>query len=418
MAQDIVKTSQPKTVLTLSSMPRAAVYSTLTGALLVSLIFLHVVQSFLIALSLAGICAILARPLFAKLRHLVGGRDGIASGLTLLICIFAVIAPLMFIFYQAAAEAVEVFNDSDEFLEILSKDVHDLRDGTLQIPDWIPFEKDLELAGPQLYDKASDLLKSLATFFASSLSDLTNGTARFFLSLFAFLYAMFFFLPMQTSVFSQFLSYTALEPAFQDKLNRRIISVSRATIKGSLLIGVIQGALGGMGFWLAGFEGAIFWSVIMAILAAIPAVGATPVVLGGAIFLGIEGETTKAIILATWAILVVGSIDNVLRPRLVGKDADMSDLWIFASTLGGLSTFGPAGLVFGPVFAGIFITIWTEMAARTPEVIADNQAPAAPEDTGSSAKDPAQRGLRLTATKAEMEQELADLKRQLADRET
>ncbi|TKZ21141.1 AI-2E family transporter, partial [Shimia litoralis] len=244
----------------------------------------------------------------------------------------------------------------------------------------------------------------------------TNGTARFFLSLFAFLYAMFFFLPMRTSVFSQLLSYTALEPAFQDKLNHRIISVSRATIKGSLLIGMIQGALGGMGFWLAGFEGAIFWSVIMAILAAIPAVGATPVVLGGAIFLGIEGETTKAIILAMWAVMVVGSIDNVLRPRLVGKDADMSDLWIFVSTLGGLSTFGPAGLVFGPVFAGIFITIWTELSA--PKAIADNHAPSESQNTSSTHKPPGQSGLRLTATKTEMEQELADLKRQLGDRDT
>ncbi|TKZ17162.1 AI-2E family transporter [Shimia litoralis] len=173
MVQDMDKTSQPKTTLALSSMPRAALYSTLTVALLVSVVFLHVVQSFLIALCLAGICAILAKPLFDKLHHLVGGRDGIASGLTLLICILAVIAPLIFIFYQAAAQAVEVFNDSDEFLETLSQDVHDLRDGTLQIPDWIPFDKDLELAGPQLYEKTNDLLKSLASFFASSLSDLT-----------------------------------------------------------------------------------------------------------------------------------------------------------------------------------------------------------------------------------------------------
>ncbi len=409
----------PQANLVSSNLPAKSL-PILVAIVVVSAFFIAVVRDFLIALTLAGICAVLARPLYLKLKRLAGGREGLASALTLSACMIAVFAPLLFITYQAAIQAVELFGDSEQLLDSLSQDVQELKEGTLQLPKWVPFRQELASAGPQLVEKINELLGTLARFFASSLSSLTNGTASFFISLFAFLYALFFMLSMKTSVFSQFLAYSGLPQDLQQKLDERIISVSRATIKGSLLIGVAQGSLGGLGFWIVGFEGAIFWAVIMAILAAIPALGATPVLFVGASYLGIEGEITKAVGLALWAMLVVGSIDNVLRPWLVGKGAGMSDLWIFVSTLGGLGAFGAPGLVLGPVVAGLFITIWSETAGSKPYpdgVVGEDEV--AETDVSTTAASAANTGgLKLTATKAEMEAELSELKRQLEERDS
>lgn len=402
----------------LISKQKTVLFSLVVLVLSVSILFFQIAQPFLIAIILAGIMAVLLRPVFEQTKRLVGGREGLASAITLLISIVAVIAPLLLIAYLAVSQATVVIEDSDALLNTLSLEVEELRAGTLELPEWVPMHQEIEKAGPQIYAKIRDVLGQLGSFFVSSLSHLTNGTAVFFLSLFAFLYALFFFLPMQTSVFAQMLKYTGLPADFQKKLDDRIISVSRATIKGSLLIGLVQGALGGLGFWVTGIEGAVFWAVIMAIFAAIPALGATPVVFCGAIYLAFEGQTLMAGALALWAGLVVGSIDNVLRPSLVGKDAGMSDLWIFVSTLGGMGVFGATGLVLGPVVAGVFITVWTELANwistddKQPNNAATDTDPPQPPDPEAT-EDVSKPGTRWTASKAEMEAELEALREEL-----
>jgi predicted PurR-regulated permease PerM len=136
------------------------------------------------------------------------------------------------------------------------------------------------------------------------------------------------------------------------------MSISRATIKGTLVIGIVQGALGCIGFAVAGIEGAAFWGAVMAILSIIPGIGPALVWVPGVIYLFANGETTSAVGLTLWCALVVSTIDNVLRPTLVGRDTQMPDLMILVSTLGGLALFGAVGLIIGPVVAGLFITIW------------------------------------------------------------
>lgn len=346
--------------------PEARNISVFVAVLVISIGFLSVAQPFLIALILAGIFAELSRPLFEFMKKLTGGREAFASGLTLLAGLMMFIIPFIVIALLAVSQASAVLESSGKLMVVLAEDVEALKEGTLRYPDWLPFSERLEEAGPQIYEKVNELLGKVASFLVSSLSHVTNGTASFFLSLFTFLYALFFFLPMKRSVFETLLSYSALPADMQSRFSGRIVSVSRATIKGTLVIGVIQGALGGLGFWVAGFDGAVFWAVIMAVLAAIPAVGATPIVICGAIYLLFTGQIGTGIALGIWGGLVVGTIDNLLRPKLVGKEADMSDLWIFVSTLGGLALLGAAGLILGPVLAGLFITVWEEVAKLGP----------------------------------------------------
>jgi predicted PurR-regulated permease PerM len=144
--------------------------------------------------------------------------------------------------------------------------------------------------------------------------------------------------------------------------------VTRATLKGVLLIATIQGTINGFAFWLVGIDGAVFWGVLMIVLSIIPVVGGAIVWVPAAGYLLLTGQFAKAGVLFVVCGLLAGSIDNVLRPRLVGRDTQMHDLLIFCSTLGGLDVFGPQGFIVGPILAALFLTVWDifAVAFRTP----------------------------------------------------
>ena len=149
----------------------------------------------------------------------------------------------------------------------------------------------------------------------------------------------------------------------------KFTSVTRATLKGSLLIGLLQGTLAGIAFAVAGIHNAVFWGTVMAVLSVIPNVGAALVWIPAVVILILQGDPVTGIGLALFCGLVVGSLDNVLRPILVGKDTKMHELMIFFSTLGGILMFGLAGIFIGPVIASLFITIWEMYGVEFADVL-------------------------------------------------
>ncbi len=152
----------------------------------------------------------------------------------------------------------------------------------------------------------------------------------------------------------------------------KFVSVSRATIKGTLVIGVVQGALAGAALAVAGIPSAVFWGTVMAVLSIIPGIGTGLVWVPSAIYLAATGRWLAAVLLVVWCALVVGSVDNVLRPRLVGRDTQMHDLLILFSTLGGLLLFGIVGVIIGPIIAALFVTIWDLYGAVFKDLLADD----------------------------------------------
>jgi predicted PurR-regulated permease PerM len=134
--------------------------------------------------------------------------------------------------------------------------------------------------------------------------------------------------------------------------------VIRATVKGSILVAVAQGALGGLIFWFLGIHAPLLWAVLTAFLSLLPAVGAALVWLPVAIYFLAAGAAWKGVILIGYGVLVISLVDNILRPILVGKDTKMPDYVVLISTLGGLAIFGATGLVLGPVIAAMFIAAW------------------------------------------------------------
>jgi predicted PurR-regulated permease PerM len=169
---------------------------------------------------------------------------------------------------------------------------------------------------------------------------------------------MFFFLMDGGRILDRILYYLPLPPEDEARMVDKFVSVSRATLKGTVIIGVIQGALAGVALAVAGVQGAVFWGTIMTVLSIIPGVGTALVWAPAAIYLMATGHVFAGVALFVFCGAIVGSVDNFLRPRLVGKDTQMHDLLILFSTLGGLLLFGVVGFIIGPILAALFVTVW------------------------------------------------------------
>jgi predicted PurR-regulated permease PerM len=154
------------------------------------------------------------------------------------------------------------------------------------------------------------------------------------------------------------LYYLPLESTDESVMLEKFTSVTRATLKGTMLIGILQGGLAGIAFAIAGIDNAVFWGTVMAVLSIIPSVGSAIIWMPVSIILIIQGSVASGIGLMVFCGLVVGSLDNVLRPILVGKDTKMHELMIFFGTLGGIMMFGITGIFIGPLIASLFITVW------------------------------------------------------------
>lgn len=357
-AQD-VQAQYPQTVSALRWMALIVI------ALLITMGFLNMVRPFLIALIMAAISAALAAPLFDRIEKLLRGHRVIASTLTMIIVAALILLPLLGIIAMASQQAAGVAGSVVRILNNVAADPEALTISDLLpewLPEWVTAPDTLDELLPRLRAAAATIASEVTGFLVSTISSLTRSTASFALAGFIYLYSMFFFLQMKTPIARVVLSYTGLRPDVQALLWERVVSVSRATVKGTLLIGVVQGALGGFGFWMVGIEGAAFWAVVMAVFSVVPGIGPTLIIFFGVIYLLAIGSTGAAVGLGIWGAAVVGTVDNILRPTLVGRDAKMHDILILVSTLGGLVMFGAVGLVLGPVLAGLFVAIWTTLA--------------------------------------------------------
>src|SRR5690606_17048846 len=195
-------------------------------------------------------------------------------------------------------------------------------------------------------------------FLATKAFDIGQGTFQFLVGFFVMLYLLYFFLRDGPELARMVRSAIPLDDGLKRRLQLKFTRVVRATVKGNIAVAMVQGALGGLIFWLLGISSPLLWSVLMALLSLLPAVGCGlgwgPV----ALYLLARGETVQGLILIAFGVLVIGLVDNILRPILVGKDTRMPDYLVLISTLGGLTLFGLNGFVIGPLIAALFVASW------------------------------------------------------------
>jgi len=341
----------------------------------VSALFLWMIAGFLMPLLLAAITAGMTRPIHRRLEERLGGRAVLASIVVVLGLLVLVIGPLFTLLGLVLGQTVQLSQEIGPWLEarIADPDAITLWFEGLPIWEWLPIEPVLP-ERERILELGANAVRNTGALLVDGLAAAGRGTATFFLAGFIYLYAVFFFLISGKALLDRVLYLSPLEADDEALVIERFVSVTRATLRGSLLIGGLQGLLTGAGFAAAGIAGAAFWGTIVVVLSVIPGIGAPLVWLPAVGWLAATGQPVTALALAAWCAVVVGTIDNLLRPRLVGSDARMSDLMILISTLGGISLFGAPGFVIGPIVAAVFVTLW-DVYGR---VFADALPPIAP----------------------------------------
>lgn len=343
-------------------------------AVVISLLFLWMIRQFLVALLLAAVFSAMTRPLFDRVTAALGGRRRLAAVLTILFVLLVLIIPLAAFFGVVAAQAVHVIDNAGPWIERQLASPSLLDDLLARFPQlgWLAEYQDTIL------ERAGELAGTAGGFLLNNVAAFTRGTATFLLQLFVMLYAMFFFLLSGREILARMLYYLPLDPDDERRMVDKFVSVTRATIKGSLVIGIVQGGLAGLGFLVAGIPAAAFWGTVMAVLSIIPAVGSGLVWVPAVIWLYASGQGVAATALLLWCAAVVGTIDNFMRPWLIGKDTKMSDLLVLVSTLGGLFLFGAVGFILGPIVAALFVTVWDIYGRVFRDYLPGAAPPAAP----------------------------------------
>ncbi|MGB6241841.1 MAG: AI-2E family transporter [Castellaniella sp.] len=324
----------------------------------VSIAFISVLMPFYAAIFWGGVLAVIFNPLHRWLLRLLGGqRPGLASFLTVLCITLMVILPLLFIAGALANEVAGLYTRInsgqlnlgqyyEQIVAALPPSVHGWLD-SFGVGDLLSIREKLSTGALQA-----------SQFLAKQAVNIGQNTFQFVVGLGVMLYLLFFLLRDSAKLAPAFMQLVPLHEDHRHKLFQKFATVVRATVKGNIVIAATQGLLGGLMFTFLDIQGALFWGVLMAFLSLLPAVGASLIWVPVAVYFLVTGAWWQGITLTVFGVTVIGLIDNLLRPILVGKDTKMPDYVVLISTLGGLSVFGLNGFVIGPLFAALFMACW------------------------------------------------------------
>jgi predicted PurR-regulated permease PerM len=320
----------------------------------ISALFLSMIRPFLMSIFLAGIFSALSYPLYLRFEKWFKGKRYLASLAAILIIAVVIILPLAVLLGIVTNEAVKVATATKPWVERQIAQP----DAAFDFLKDIPFIEKIEPYRKQILSKTGEMVVIVSNFLIEKLRAIAFGTVNFLLMTALMLYTMFFFFVDGKKLLAKILYYLPLEDRDERLMLDKFTSVARATLKGTLVIGILQGGLAGLAFAVVGIPSAVFWSAIMTVLSIIPGIGTALVWIPATIFLAATGHGIKAVGLAVFCAVVVGSLDNILRPILVGKDTQMHELMILFGTLGGIIMFGIVGFIIGPIIAALFVTIW------------------------------------------------------------
>lgn len=322
--------------------------------LIISALFLSMIHQFLMAIFMAGLFSAMVSPAHHMLTEKLSGRENLASILTVLGIVLLVLTPLAILITIVVTQAISVGQSVTPWVQ-----------GFIEEPtkasvflEKIPYYEQILPYRDIIIQKAGELVGTVSTFLIDSLSSFTKLTINAIFSSIIMLYVMFYFLTMGDILLEKILFFLPLDDLNEQKLLNRFTSVTRATIKGTLIIGIMQGTICGVAFAIAGIEGPVFWASLMAVMSIIPAFGTAIIWFPALLILALTGDFFGVVILAILCGAIAGNLDNLVRPRLVGKDTEMHDLFVLFGTLGGISMFGLLGIIIGPIVAALFITIW------------------------------------------------------------
>lgn len=344
----------------------------------VSIAFAVVVAPFAGAILWAVIATIVFFPMRNRLLRAMPGQRNRTALLTLLAIIALVIAPSIFLGSILVQEVTAIYNgirsgqiDLDLYFDQV---MH-------QIPAWANgYVAPLGLTTiDALFARIGGALASSFELIAGRLLNIGQGALSFVLGLGVMLYLTFFLLRDADTLLVRIRAAVPLRADLLKELLDTLTSVIRATIKGSLVVAVLQGSIGGLTYWALGINAPLLWGVVMTILAFLPVVGTALIWAPTALYLFATGAIWQGAVLVGVGVFIIGLVDNIVRPVLVGRETRLPDYIVLIATLGGLAAFGANGLIIGPLIAALFLAVW--------EIFSQAQAGTLPSDIGATRAD-------------------------------
>ena len=326
----------------------------------VTIAFLWLVRGFLQPVFWAVALGIVVFPVHGRIERRLGGRKSLAAAASMLLVLVVVILPLGGVIAAVTTEAAGLY------ARLAGGDIDPTgiyRFVERNLPQLVSLLQSVGIDPERLQAQLSAGAVEASQFIASSAIEIGQDTLRVTVFFFLMIYLLFFFLRDGRRMLDGLVHALPLGDERERHLLARFAEVSRATIKGTFVIAVIQGAIGGAAFAVLGIGAPALWGVVMALLSIVPAVGPALVWVPAAIMLIAGGNLVSGIVLVAVGVVIIGLVDNLLRPLLVGRDTRMPDYLILLSTLGGLTAFGLAGVVIGPIIAAFFLSVWA-MAAE------------------------------------------------------
>lgn len=317
--------------------------------------FVGMVRPFIMALFWAALLSMLFRRPYRLLRLRLRGRDNSAAAITTVLIVLIVVLPASFIALALVNESFGVYQKIQSGEWDFTQLVDFIQEETPRLEKLL---REVGVTPEKLKADLANFAVNAARTVADRLFSYTQDAITFTVQFFLMLYLLFFFLRDGRRILNAITNALPLGNRWERILVERFASVSRATLKGTLIVAIVQGSIGGAIFAILGIDGAIFWGVIMTILSILPVAGSGIVWGPAAAILAWQGMWGKAVILVIVGALGIGLIDNILRPILVGRDTKMPDYLVLIATLGGLGWFGLSGFVIGPVIAALFLTFW------------------------------------------------------------
>ncbi|HET6569495.1 MAG TPA: AI-2E family transporter [Rhodothermales bacterium] len=322
---------------------------------LTTLVFYHLIEGFMQPIFWAAVLGVIFRPVRRKWLRYIPGHNSIASFLTVIVVVLTVVLPLFLIGMAVTREALTVYQrfQSGElnitgistFFERMTPEANRLLE---------QYGVDVD----KINEQVTNTVVSAGQYVASQ--TLAFGQRAFAILglFFLMLYLLFFFIRDGDRILEAIIKVLPLGDVRERRLFAKFAEVSRATLKGTLVVAVLQGGLGGIIFWILGITAPVLWGVVMTFMSLLPAVGSAIVWVPVAIVLFATGHVIKGVLLILFGTFIIGLVDNILRPILVGHDTKMPDYLVLLATLGGLTVFGLSGFIIGPVIAALFLVLW------------------------------------------------------------
>lgn len=318
---------------------------------ILSIAMLYIFRPFVYPIFWAAVTAAIFYPMYQKLSKATK-RPKTGALMSVFVVILIIFIPLSILFALVVNESSTLYGKVSHS-GIFTSPAH--------VSTWLehtPIAPYLAKIRTDWANYASMATQKISQFIFSSLKSITQNIVTFVIMSGIMLYTLYYFFKDGQRMLQRLGHLSPLSDEYENLLYHRFIGTVRSTLKSTIIIGGIQGALGGILFWITGIEGALVWGIIMIILAILPAVGTPMVLIPASIIMFAFGNIWQSIVLLC-GMIVISLIDNLIRPGLVGRDTQMHPLIIFFATLGGLILFGVSGFVIGPVVASLYLSVIT-----------------------------------------------------------